>query len=215
MMKPANPLARIALTATLALFGAAALAQQGPAELPPASFTGAQYVDSTGCVFIRAGVDNAVRWVPRVSRDRQQICGFTPTFTTRSAQPPQPQAQAAAPVIIGGTAATARTATPAKPTPKPARQAAPAPSLEPTVVPVGVVVTAADAASKGVGQNVRVVPKHVYENRRNTTNVSVPKGYRKVWQDDRLNPRRAEQTLAGHAKFRQLWSRTVPQRVLK
>jgi hypothetical protein len=120
-------------------------------------------------------------------------------------------------VIIGGTAATARTATRATPTPKPARQAAPAPApaSRPTVVPVGVVVTPADAASKGVGQNVRVVPKHVYENRRNTTNVSVPKGYRKVWKDERLNPRRAEQTLGGHAKFRQLWSSTVPQRVLK
>lgn len=41
----------------------------------------------------------------------------------------------------------------------------------------------------------RVVPRHVYDNRRNTTNVQVPKGYRPVWDDGRLNPHRAERTL--------------------
>lgn len=40
--------------------------------------------------------------------------------------------------------------------------------------------------------NDRIVPRHVYDNRRNTTNVSVPRGYRTVWTDDRLNPHRVE-----------------------
>ncbi len=40
-----------------------------------------------------------------------------------------------------------------------------------------------------------IIPRHVYENRRNTTDVTVPAGYKPAWDDGRLNPKRAERTL--------------------
>ena len=42
---------------------------------------------------------------------------------------------------------------------------------------------------------VRVLPKHVYDNRQNTVLFNVPEGYRSVWDDGRLNPQRTERTL--------------------
>lgn len=51
-----------------------------PAEFPPSSFEGNQFVDSQGCAFIRAGISGVVTWVPRVDRQRNQLCHFQPTF---------------------------------------------------------------------------------------------------------------------------------------
>ena len=76
-----------AVVVGLAVQSQGVLANTLPAEIPPASFTGNQYVDSKGCVFIRAGLAGAVNWVPRVNRDRQQLCGFEPTIGGRVASP--------------------------------------------------------------------------------------------------------------------------------
>ena len=50
-------------------------------------------------------------------------------------------------------------------------------------------------SSEGVPPQTRVVARHVYDKRQNTTNVVVPSGYRAVWKDDRLNPHRTERRL--------------------
>jgi len=75
----------------LALAAGSAVAQtepgaDGPAEMPPSDFSGAQYIDSRGCLFVRAGLNGSVTWVPRVNRDRELLCGFQPTLRQAEAQ---------------------------------------------------------------------------------------------------------------------------------
>lgn len=51
-----------------------------PAEVPPESFVARQYVDSTGCAFVRGLNTDAPLWTPRLARDGTVLCGFKPSL---------------------------------------------------------------------------------------------------------------------------------------
>jgi cell division septation protein DedD len=304
------------LAATTVIGGLPAEAQtryREPAEFPPASFTGSQFVDSRGCVFVRAGIAGSTTWVPRVTSSRQNLCGAQPSFprgTSQTAAAPPGALPPGAVVITANPPATATAQTPpaaapqpprraeapvARPAPQtarinarqapqppvpaarvgepmrtvasvttpptigmaatqPARAAAPAPAI--TVDRCGPGMRCGPQAQNPVGQqalaaqparpvaaqdsrrasaglqrpapgtvvrkadlanlhpDVRVVPRHVAEAQAASVVGPVPQGYRPVWTDDRLNPRRAHGTAAGYAATDLIWTDTVPRRLI-
>ncbi len=76
----------------------------GPAELPPASYRGLQYVDSRGCVFMRVESSGAARWYPRVNAARKPVCNQArPQVVADTAEDipaVAPKVMAAAPVAV-------------------------------------------------------------------------------------------------------------------
>jgi hypothetical protein len=68
-----------ALAVGLLLAGPAAAQLAVPAELPPDDYAGQQYVDSKGCLFMRAGPKDAETWIPRVTREGVPLCGNPPS----------------------------------------------------------------------------------------------------------------------------------------
>ncbi|WP_386680678.1 SPOR domain-containing protein [Loktanella sp. R86503] len=127
----------IALAATMAagvgVSGAAAQSVPLPAEFPPSSYTGTQYVDSKGCAFVRAGMDGRVNWVPRVDRARQQLCNFQPT-TLRTAVVPDPLPDVPIITVDNTLAPVTAAPTPVRAAAPQARSAAPAPVAAPAAI---------------------------------------------------------------------------------
>ncbi len=203
-------LSKILNTAVLAMVLTCGLAQAqsfaqlgGPVNLPPAGFSGEQFVDNRGCLFLRAGFGDVVNWVPRVNRDHAPLCGYPPTFgaaviaAVNEDMAPEPVA-AARPVQV---------AVPAQVEPVPQPQAAAprqgtfwamlfAPS-QPRVdrQPAAVLTVAAPVVVDNS------VPKP-------------PKGYKLAWDDDRLNPLRGVGTAQGQAQQDQVWTREVPAQLV-
>ena len=211
MMKQPTAMRLVLVAAACAVQAGALWAQTSapdPAELPPEGYDEAQYVDSAGCVFIRAGIDDQITWVPRLTRAREPVCGFVPSIAAHRSAAAAPATSAPRPEVELIEMPVATTARRSKPSVAP-RAVAPAAESK-----AGTVVTAKTAASKGVSDTARVLPRHVYEARSSRPQVKVPRGYRPAWDDDRLNSRRAEQTLRGRASMREIWTDTVPRRLI-
>lgn len=209
-----------------------------PAEFPPTSYQGRQYVDSEGCVFIRAGIDGNVTWVPRVTRNRKVVCGFQPTFAkakTVTAAPSQPVTKVRKKRTSQVQVAASQPAVPADDGGQAACRGGNAVS-QPYVGRVGENVRcgpqegafttrvrrqnnrgggAAKVYRQARSEPARVVPRHVYEQQQiNGPAITVPKGYKPAWDDDRLNTKRVHQTLAGKAQMDRIWSETLPRKLI-
>lgn len=271
---------RFAALASLAVVGlhAPAGAQTiqsvgGPAERPPASYTAKQYVDSRGCIFVRAGYAGAVTWVPRVNRSGKVICNARPSRVART-EPSNPQTAPgerpktdlsgatarATPkkvvrtqtpqktVVVTAPARQVRTTAPVKTAPSPKRivvqkpRVVTAPAAPLTVVP-SAPRTARPACDYGgvanryvnSGSNlpVRCGPQAENPNGNPVIGapgngswqsgalrvpaprpVTMPAGYKPVWDDDRLNPKRGVGTLSGAIATSLVWTNTVPRRLI-
>ena len=264
----------------------------GPAEQPPAGYKGQQYVDSRGCVFLRAGYGGQVTWVPRVSRDRKQLCGYPSSggrVETAEAKPATPEVPLAVKPTVRAAPSTKvavmpKTVTAPKTVVVPRTVVAPVPQEIRPVTPSELAATeprgtvaaapeggsgyrlacpadtpvaqrfeirgggsklmctsgngsldganfpilvAGSLAGHPIGYDAHVAAGNtgkvgaapggtVYGGAVKSTKsakypaAAPPAGYKLAWTDDRLNPNRGKQTVAGFMDMDDVWTRTSP-----
>ena len=134
-----------------------------PAERPPASFKGAQYVDSRGCVFMNANYGGTAQWVARVNRSHKVLCGYPPTFGPHAVEVAE-DAPVAAPVAPAKVAAAAVAPVVVKPAKAPSAANAPMATVASAMMPEAVVVKPAPQvrvahSTVGLAQNLPSVPQ--------------------------------------------------------
>ncbi|MGI9388826.1 MAG: hypothetical protein ACR2O1_02115 [Boseongicola sp.] len=76
----------------------------------------------------------------------------------------------------------------------------------PTIAPAQDIVV----ETKPVAVSVSPTPVRVTTSQMAPRTTVVPKGYRKVWDDDRLNTHRGPRTAQGDAAMARIWSNKVP-----
>lgn len=190
----------VSLAWTMPVLGQTLDTVTGPAELPPLGFKGTQFVDSTGCVFIRAGFDGRERWVPRVLRSKKVVCGFKPSFELSQTRP---NTRASGTVAASGPVLITLDG------PAPAQVA---PVLQPQATSQIAVTPITSVQRPKQNSAVPTGPEIV---RAAVGVVTVPKGYEPAWQDGRLNPKRGIPTVAGIAASDLKWTRTVPRKLIQ
>lgn len=172
----------------------------GPAELPPVWFSGNQFVDSKGCVYIRTGGYGDVKWTPRLTHELEIVCGFEPSFkqnaTVLKAVDPK-SLQAPAEVKKSSLVTSNVVSTPKKITQK----------NHPTTKSL----SGSTSPRVENGDKRSPVPLPVQTVRGDIGPTQVPSGYRNAWEDDRLNPARGLQSVSGLRASDRIWSRTVPR----
>jgi hypothetical protein len=93
---------RRGLIAVALVVAAGAAGAQGPAEMPPEGFSGRQYTDSRGCVFVHADVGGVTRWVPLMTADRTPVCASPDVAEAPVVEPATVEApvERARPVVV-------------------------------------------------------------------------------------------------------------------
>jgi hypothetical protein len=135
-------------------------------------------------------VNGAVTWAPRLNRDRTPLCGYRPSLAAGFGQTagnlPEIRPDAP-PVIVDGATVVETAAT--------APAAAPAAAVRPGVPRRTDVYAGKYEPSAAPGTLSR---------------SQIPRGYKLVWEDGRLNPNRGPRTAAGDASMARLWANDVP-----